>query len=81
MTTHGISHRTEKRKGAAAILVRAGPPTGNAHRVSLFWVQFENLFNPYVVLPKVVEIVLVQKSLPQAEAEIGQAHPARIIGE
>jgi hypothetical protein len=63
------------------ILGRNRPLSPNTNWKHPFGIQRQRLFEPYVVLPVVVEIILVQKALTKTKTELAQANTFGVIGE
>jgi hypothetical protein len=64
----------------SAILGRRRPLSPSTDRQDAFGIQGQHFFEPHVVLPAVVEVVLVQEAF-KAEPELGQANAVGVIGE
>ena len=63
------------------ILGRNRPLPPSTNRKDTFGIQRQHLFEPYIVLPVVVEIILIQKAFTETKTELAQANTFRVIGE
>ena len=66
---------------SAALFGRSSTLAIDTHRVGVLRVRCHDVLDPNVVLPVVVEVILVQKPLAEAEAKIPQLDPFWIIGK
>jgi len=65
----------------SGILGRHRPLPSSTNRKGTFGVQRQHLFEPNIVLPVVVKIVLIRKAFAEAKTELAQANTFRVIGE
>src|SRR5260370_16388620 len=65
----------------STILERHRPLSSSTNRKDTFRAQRQHLFEPYIVLPVVVEIILIQKAFTKTKTELGQANAVWVIGE
>jgi len=63
----------------STILGRHRPLSPSTNRKDTFGVQRQHLFEPYIVLPVVVETILIQKAFTKTKTELGQADPVWVI--
>src|SRR6266436_8111832 len=57
------------------------PLSSSTKRKDTFRAQRQHLFEPYIVLPVVVEIILIQKAFTKTKTELGQPNAVWVIGE
>ena len=66
---------------SSRVLRRDRPLSPDTNRKHPLGIQRQHLFEPYIVLPVVVEIILVQKAFTKTKTELGQANAVWVIGE
>jgi hypothetical protein len=65
----------------STILGRHRPLSPSTNRKDTFGIRRPHLFEPYIVLPVVVEIILIQKAFTKTKTELGQSNVLWVIGE
>src|SRR5262249_25602741 len=64
-----------------ALFGRSRTLTPQTHWIGTFPIDRENLLDPNVMLPVIVEVILVQKPFTEAETKISQAALPWVIGK
>jgi hypothetical protein len=70
-----------ERPGAAAVFRRSRPPSTDTDRVRSLRLRGEPAFDPDLVLPGVVEVILVDEPLVGSEPEVIEPDGVGIVGE
>jgi hypothetical protein len=66
---------------SSRVLGRHRPPSSDTNRKHSFGIQRQHLFEPYIVLPVVVQIILVQKAFTKTKPKLSQENTFGVIGE
>jgi hypothetical protein len=76
-----VLFQREKRPGTATIFRRRSSSTASTRRIAARVLQWQNAFEPELMLPEIAEVVLVAEAAVDAQAQVTEAHLPWIVGK